>query len=86
MNKVDSITKNPLENARFSVIYASNATFTGEINDLGLYTTDENGQIKLYNLSDGWYKITETAAPDGYALVESSQEINTRSSVARTRQ
>ena len=41
VNKVDSITKNPLENARFSVIYASNATFTGEINDLGIYSTDE---------------------------------------------
>ena len=84
VNKVDSITKNPLENARFSVIYASNATFTGEINDLGIYSTDENGQIKLYNLSDGWYKITETAAPDGYALVESSQEIYIRGGENKT--
>ena len=78
VNKVDSITKDPLKNARFSVVYASNATFTGEINDLGTYTTDENGQFKLYNLSDGWYKITEIAAPDGYEIAASSQEIYIR--------
>ena len=75
VNKIDSITKDPLKNAKFSVIYASNNTFTGEINDLGTYTTDENGQFKLYNLNDGWYKITETSAPDGYVLSNEAQEI-----------
>ena len=75
VNKIDGITKDPLKNAKFSVIYASNNTFTGEINDLGTYTTDENGQFKLYNLNDGWYKITETSAPDGYVLSNEAQEI-----------
>ena len=75
VNKIDSITKDPLKNAKFSVIYASNNTFTGEINNLGTYTTDENGQFKLYNLNDGWYKITETSAPDGYVLSNEAQEI-----------
>ena len=75
VNKIDGITKDPLKNAKFSVIYASNNTFTGEINDLGTYTTDENGQFKLYNLNDGWYKITETSAPDGYVLSKEAQEI-----------
>ena len=75
VNKIDGITKDPLKNAKFSVIYASNNTFTGEINDLGTYTTDENGQFKLYNLNDGWYKITETSAPDGYVLSNEAQKI-----------
>ena len=75
VNKVDAITKDALKGAKFSIIYASNNTFTGEINDMGDYMTDENGQIKLYNLKDGWYKITETEAPDGYKITEKPQEI-----------
>ena len=42
---------------------------------MGKYQTDENGQIKLYRLKDGWYKITETEAPDGYKIDESAKEI-----------
>lgn len=70
INKVDSVTGDPLKGAKFSVIYASNNTSTGENTDLGSYMTDENGRIHLYNLRDGWYKITETSAPAGYALAE----------------
>lgn len=55
--------------------YASNNTFTGEVNHLGTFTTDENGQFKMCGLSDGWYKITETTAPDGYVLSNEAQEI-----------
>lgn len=75
VNKVDAITKDALKGAKFSIIYASNNTFTGEINDMGSFQTDENGQVKLYNLKDGWYKITETEAPDGYKITEKPQEI-----------
>ncbi|MBR1567271.1 MAG: hypothetical protein IJ649_11000, partial [Oscillospiraceae bacterium] len=41
-------------------------TTTGEINDLGTYYTDENGQFTLTRLTDGWYKVTELASVDGY--------------------
>lgn len=75
INKVDEITKDGLKGAKFSIVYASNNTFTGEINDMGSYQTDDKGQIKLYNLKDGWYKITETKAPDGYKIKEQAQEI-----------
>lgn len=75
INKVDSITKDVLKGAKFNIIYASNNTFTGEFNDMGSFQTDENGQIKLYNLKDGWYKITETEAPDGYKIKDKAQEI-----------
>lgn len=37
INKVDEITKDALKGAKFSIIYASNNTFTGEINDMGTY-------------------------------------------------
>ena len=75
INKVDAITDDGIEGAKFHIIYASNNTFSGEINDMGEYQTDENGQIKLYRLKDGWYKITETEAPDGYKIDESAKEI-----------
>ncbi len=76
INKVDSITGNPLKGARFSVSYNSDKTDTGEKTDLGSYMTDENGRIHLYDLKTGWYKITETEAPAGYMLSEQDvQEI-----------
>ena len=68
VNKVDSITKDPIKGAKFHVTYGSNNTFTGEINDLGDYYTDENGQILFTGLKDGWYKVTETEPAKGYAV------------------
>lgn len=84
INKVDSITKDALKGAKFHIVYASNNTFTGEINDMGDFQTDENGQIKLYRLKDGWYKITETEAPDGYKLTGKPQEIYIRAGEDKT--
>ena len=43
IHKVDSITDNPIEGAKFQVWYGSNSTTTGELNDLGTYFTDERG-------------------------------------------
>ena len=71
VRKIDSATGKPVEGARFHVIYASNHTFTGEVNDLGDYISDEDGIIHLDKLRDGWYQITETQAPDGYRIQDS---------------
>lgn len=68
VNKIDTITKDPIQHARFHVVYGSNSSFTGEINDLGYYYTDENGQFKLTGLQDGWYKVTEVESASGYAI------------------
>ncbi len=62
------MTGKPLEGAKFSVTYGSNNTVTGEINDLGTFYTDENGQFILTRLRDGWYKVTELASVPGYQL------------------
>ena len=35
IDKVDSITKDPIKGAKFHITYASNNSFTGELNDLG---------------------------------------------------
>ena len=68
VNKIDSVTGDPLKGAKFHVVFASSNTFTGEINDLGDYYTDESGQFKLYALRDGWYRVTELEPPAGYAI------------------
>ena len=68
IDKVDSITKDPIKGAKFHITYASNNSFTGEMNDLGTYFTDENGQIKLTKLRDGWYRVTEVEPAAGYAI------------------
>jgi uncharacterized surface anchored protein len=68
VKKIDAATGKPVEGARFHVIYASNHTFTGEVNDLGDYISDADGIIHLDKLRDGWYQITETQAPDGYRI------------------
>lgn len=68
IDKVDSITKDPIKGAKFHITYASNNSFTGELNDLGTYFTDENGQIKLDKLRDGWYRVTEVEPAKGYAI------------------
>lgn len=67
IEKRDSITKDLLKGAKFKVTYASNDTFTGEINELGTFVTDENGQIVLEKLRDGWYRVEEVEPPAGYA-------------------
>ena len=66
VNKICSVTGDPLEGAKFQVIYASNNTGSGEINDLGYFYTDENGQFELTGLKDGWYKVTELESVPGY--------------------
>ena len=66
--KRNSITKDPLENAKFHIYYASDNTETGEINDLGTYYTDSSGRIALTNVNRGWYKVVEEESPTGFSI------------------
>ncbi len=84
VNKVDSVTGDPLPGAKFQVIYASSNTDTGEINDLGTFTTDENGQFHLTGLRDGWYKVTEVEPPAGYSIQEDTQEVYIKAGTSKT--
>lgn len=84
VKKVDSVTGDPLQGAKFQVIYASNNTGSGEINDLGTFYTDENGQFQLTGLRDGWYKVTEQEPPTGYAIKEATQEVYIKSGTSKT--
>ena len=66
--KQNSITGDPLSNAKFHIYYGSDNTTTGEINDLGVFTTDEIGKITLTDVNRGWYKLVEESAPNGFGI------------------
>ena len=70
IRKVDSVTGDPVKGAKFQIWYASNHTDSGELNDLGVHYTDESGKIILPEIQDGWYKVTELEAPQGYSIKE----------------
>ena len=76
--KENSITHDRLPNVRFQVWYASNDTETGELNDLGVFTTDENGRIELTGpangLRDGWFRVKELAPSTGFSIKDSDTQ------------
>ena len=85
VNKICSITGEPLKGAKFHVTYASNDTESGEINDLGYFYSDADGQFKLSNLKDGWYKITEVESVPGYRIKDpAAQEVFVKAGESKT--
>ena len=66
--KRNSITGDYLANAKFHIYYGSDNTTTGEINDLGVFTTDESGKITITDVNRGWYKLVEESAPKGFGI------------------
>ncbi len=80
IRKLDSVTGNPLKGAKFQ-IWSAPQKSDGGMNDLGYFFTDDDGYIKLSTetdkyLKEGWYRVTEVAAPTGYNINEpSTQEV-----------
>ena len=66
--KRNSVTGDPLSNAKFHIYYGSDNTTTGEINDLGVFTTASDGKITLTDVNRGWYKLVEESAPKGFGI------------------
>ena len=66
--KRNSVTGDPLSNAKFHIYYGSDNTTTGEINDLGVFTTASDGKITLTDVNRGWYKLVEESAPNGFGI------------------
>ena len=66
--KRNSVTGDPLSNAKFHIYYGSDNTTTGEINDLGVFTTASDGKITITDVNRGWYKLVEESAPKGFGI------------------
>ncbi len=85
--KIDSITRQPLPYATFRVSYkvellldsvlavarAARQSHNGM--EIGTFTSDANGRVLLDDLEPGLIVIEEIAAPDGYIVSHSPQEI-----------
>ncbi len=66
--KVDSITKSPIANVKFQIWRGSDDTATGELNDLGVFYTNEAGEIVLEHIDTGWYRIKELESAPGFTI------------------
>ena len=66
--KVDSITKSPIANVKFQIWRGSDNTITGELNDLGVFYTNETGEIVLEHIDTGWYRIKELESAPGFTI------------------
>ena len=70
IEKLDSITEEPLTGAQFKVTYEDGRVVdTGEdkLSSEGIYTTDSNGQFRIPSVT-GTIVVTEEKAPDGYVI------------------
>lgn len=74
INKMDSVTKEALQGARFQVTDSHGAYVGSTAN--GMHTTDAAGTIKIDHLKPGAYVIREIQAPDGYLLDTNVQTIH----------
>jgi uncharacterized surface anchored protein/uncharacterized protein (DUF433 family) len=66
--KIDSETKQPLKDARFTVYRAN-----GEA--IGTFDTDSDGLIILSGFEPGWLKIAEVKAPSGYRIDDTPRDV-----------
>ena len=75
INKLDSVTHEPLEGVEFTITEADGTVVDdngGMTSSMGLYRTDENGQIIIDSLV-GTFIITETKTIEGYTIHEESR-------------
>ena len=71
INKLDSVTHEPLEGVEFTITEADGTVVDdngGMTSSRGLYRTDENGQIMIDGLV-GTFLVTETKTIEGYTCL-----------------
>ena len=75
INKLDSVTHEPLEGVEFTTTEADGTVVDdngGMTSSMGLYRTDENGQIMIDGLV-GTFLVTETKTIEGYTIHEETR-------------
>ena len=75
INKLDAVTKKPLEGVTFKITMANGEFIpdeNGKISSNGLYYTDKNGQIILKGVT-GTLVVTEEKSIDGYTIDENTR-------------
>ena len=86
IKKLDSVTKKPLSGVQFQLTYADGSYVdadNGHLSSKGLYTTDENGEIRLTGIV-GTIIISETKPLDGYVVDPATQNQTVQVNAADT--
>ena len=84
--KQNSVTSDPLPGAKLHIYYASDNTSTGEMHDLGVFYSNEEGKVVLVDAERGWYKIVEESCPQGFGYLdgEAVQEFYLEENTSKT--
>jgi len=84
--KQNSVTSDPLPGAKLHIYYASDNTSTGEMHDLGVFYSNEEGKVILTDAERGWYKIVEESCPQGFGFLdgEAVQEFYLEENTSKT--
>ena len=75
IRKLDSVTKEPLAGVEFELTYADGGYVddaNGHLSSLGLYTTDQNGEIRISGVT-GTIVVKETKTIEGYTIDEATR-------------
>ena len=75
IRKLDSVTKEPLAGVEFELTYADGGYVddeNGHLSSLGLYTTDQNGEIRISGVT-GTIVARETKTIEGYTIDPATQ-------------
>ena len=75
IRKLDSVTKEPLAGVEFELTYADGGYVddaNGHLSSLGLYTTDQNGEIRISGVT-GTIVARETKTIEGYTIDEATR-------------
>ena len=75
IRKLDSVTKEPLPGVEFELTYADGGYVddaNGHLSSLGLYTTDQNGEIRISGVT-GTIVVKETKTIEGYTIDEATR-------------
>ena len=75
IRKLDSVTKDPLAGVEFELTYADGGYVddaNGHLSSLGLYTTDQNGEIRISGVT-GTIVVKETKTIPGYTIDPATQ-------------
>ena len=80
--KVEKSTEKTLPGGEFAIQKYKDDTFNETDGEPITGVTDESGRLAIEGLTEGWYKLEETKAPEGYVRVTAAPSFQVKRNVA----